>query len=109
MFPTDFKEKLLNHLDARTRSGGLLFSLYIDMFAEETLDIDLREGMNEDIISTISEKGYTYIPEKTDAKHLSFLDCSTIEVTYNDEVVMIGCKYSNGKVESFIVREKIRN
>lgn len=108
MFPTDFKDKLLIHLNSRTRSGGLLFSLYIDVFAEESSNIDLREAMNEGIISLISDMQYTYISEKSDAKHLTFLDCSTFEVTYNDEIVVTGCRYANGKVESFTVEKKAR-
>ena len=109
MFSIDFKNKLLAHLDSRTRSGGLLFSLYIDMFAEESSNIDLREAMSEEIVSMVSNMQYTYIPEKSDAKHLAFLDCSTFEVIYNDEVIVTGCRYVNGDIESFTVEKKVRN
>lgn len=105
---TDFKERLLAHLDSRTRSGGLLFSLYIDIFTEETSNIDLRKVMNKEIESLVSNMQYTYIIEKSDSKHLTFLDCSTFEVIYNNEIVVIGSKYTNGKIESFTVEKKPR-
>ena len=108
MISINFREKLLSHLTSRTRSGGLLFSLYIDIFADETSNIDLRKGMSEELKSLVSSMQYTYIPEKSDAKHLTFLDCSIIEVTYNEEVVVTGCRYVNGKIESFFVEKKLR-
>lgn len=108
MSSTDFLKKLLTFFDNRTPSGGLLLSLYIDLFTEETSKMDLRQEMNEDVISLVLEKGYIYIPEKSDAKHLTFFDCNTIEVTYNDEIVVIGCRYINGEIESFTVEKKTR-
>ena len=79
------------------------------MFTEESSNIDLRESMNNEIVSLVSGMQYTYIPEKSDAKHLVFLDCSIFEVTYNDEIVLTGCRYINGQVESFTVEKKSRN
>lgn len=105
----NFQEKLLSNLTGRTRSGGLLFSLYIDIFANETSDIDLRKDMSEELISIVSSMQYSYIPEKSDAKHLTFLDCSTFEVVYNEEIIVTGCKYVNGEFESYTVGKKLRN
>ena len=109
MISINFREKLLSHLNSRTRSGGLLFSLYIDIFADETSNIDLRKGMSEELKSLVSSMQYTYIPEKSDAKHLTFLDCSTFEVVYNEEIIVTGCKYVNGEFESYTVEKKLRN
>lgn len=101
----EFSEKLFSYLDKTERTTGLVLSIYKDVFVEEHEAINLQDYAVTEVLRSLENNQYVYIPEQSSKDYFTILDCSSMSVVYNDETVIVGSKYERGKIVNYTVKK----
>lgn len=84
------------------RNGGKIISVN-KLSLGISSNSDLRISINSNIKNKISDLNYYYLPDKSSADELSFLDLTRGFEVYTNKINIIGYLYEDGNVVPYII------